>query len=151
MVKNLTYNHENGKIYRCFNGQIKEMGAKNNNGYIVLFIGGKDVYAHRFAWAYYYGELPTGFIDHINGDRADNRICNLRDVSHSQNMQNQRHPLSNNKTGFLGVSFHRSTNKYQAQIKAGGKRIHLGTFLIPEDAHKAYVTAKRELHAGCTI
>jgi len=101
----------------------------------------------------FHGGFPNGILDHINGNKSDNRIENLRESDHQKNSQNQRKATKRNLTGFLGVSVDRSCipRPYVARIKAGGKNIRLGQFQTPEQAHEAYVKAKRELHAGCTI
>ncbi len=88
-------------------------------------------------------------IDHINGDKVDNRLENLRLVSHGENLQNIRKPMRNNTSGFLGVC--RSGGKFMATISVNGKSLNLGSFDKPEAAHAAYVAAKRRLHACCTI
>lgn len=118
-------------------------------GYIRMSIDGKDYLAHRLAWFYVYGEWPKMQIDHINGVRGDNRIKNLREATASINIQNQRNAQPHNKAGFLGVYFDRG--KYKAQIRANGSPRHLGRFITAEDAHRAYVIAKRRLHPGCTL
>jgi hypothetical protein len=120
------------------------------NGYIVASINHLPVPAHRIAWVLTHGELPE-VIDHINGVRDDNRLCNLRNTSQRVNMQNQRKASSYNKTGFLGVTYNKQTGRYRAQIGNNGKIIHLGAFDTPESAHAAYLQAKRQLHEGCTI
>lgn len=96
-------------------------------------------------------------VDHINHNRLDNRRANLRLCSHIKNMQNQAKRLDN-KSGFKGVVWHKSTGKWQAQIQNSGKKVHLGLYLTPEQAHAAYVAAARELHGdfandgnGCLI
>lgn len=95
---------------------------------------------------------PIGLdIDHINGDGLNNRRANLRSVSNAVNAQNQRKPKSNNKNGFLGVSWHKQSGKWEAKIGTDGKRKYLGLFDDPSIAHEAYLTAKRNLHEGCTI
>lgn len=118
-------------------------------GYVRIFADRKVYGAHRLAWLLKTGEWPAGHIDHINGDRADNRWSNLRDVSVSTNIQNQRAPKSNNTTGFLGVSQIKS--RYRATIIVKGKQTYLGSFGTPEEAHAVYLAAKRRLHVGCTI
>lgn len=105
--------------------------------------------AHRLAWLHFYGEWPKGLIDHINGVRLDNSIANLRAVDDAINVQNQRRPQKRNTTGFLGVT--RSQGKYQAQLTANRKSFYIGLFDTPEEAHQAYLAAKRKLHPGCTI
>jgi hypothetical protein len=104
---------------------------------------------HRAAWLYVHGKWPNGQIDHINGDRSDNRISNLRDVSHSVNQQNVHRPRRDNASGFLGVT--RQKNLWTSQVTVSGKTLHLGLFKTPEEAASAYLEAKRKHHTGCTI
>jgi hypothetical protein len=134
-----------------FSSRLNSMivGVRRKTGYIQVKVHGVAYRAHRLAWLYVNGTWPTGQIDHINGYRADNRIDNLRDVSHSINMQNKREPHKNNRCGFLGV--HRHGGRFLAQIKIGGVKTIVGYFDSPEEASIAYVEAKRKLHAGCTI
>lgn len=121
----------------------------NSNGYKEIQIDGRLYKAHRLAWLYVYGVWPDQ-IDHMNGDREDNRIVNLRSVSSVLNTHNQLSPHKNNRSGFLGVSI-RPNGKFQADIRVGGKKRHLGSFSRPEDAHAAYVEAKRKFHGGSLI
>lgn len=124
-------------------------------GYVQISFGTGCVHkGHRVAWAIYHGEWPTGPIDHINGCRSDNRIANLREVDHRTNCQNVRiGSMINNSTGVLGVwKVKTSTLRpYRAKIMSGGKQYHLGGYATVEEAHAAYVEAKRKLHAGCTL
>lgn len=98
---------------------------------------------HRIIWAMHTGAWPAAEIDHINGDKADNRICNLREASRSQNVANQG-PLPRNKVGLKGVCPH--GERYRAQIKTQGEVLYLGMFDTPESAHEAYCTAARKYH-----
>jgi hypothetical protein len=125
-------------------------GSINGRGYRGIMIEGKWYAAHRLAWLYVYGQWPSGQIDHINGVRDDNRIANLRDVGQEVNLQNHRQARASSKTGLLGVSAVPG-DKFIARIKSGGVKVHLGTFATADDAHAAYVLAKRALHPGCTI
>lgn len=118
-------------------------------GYVTIETGRKSYRAHRLAWFYTYGVWPSDQIDHINGDRADNRICNLREASNAENMQNQRRSHSNNKLGVLGV--HKRHNGFRARITVNKKIIQLGFYKTKELAHEAYLKAKRELHTACMI
>jgi len=122
-----------------------------DGGYTRIQIGQKCHLAHRLAWLYEFGVWPSKDIDHINGNRDDNRLCNLRDVPRKINAQNRKAASSNNSSGFLGVSKHVRTGKFTAGIYIQGKRKHLGVFETAEQAHEAYLAAKRESHEGCTI
>jgi len=116
-------------------------GNINTLGYHVLCIDRKDYYAHRLAWFYVHGVWPSGDIDHINGIRSDNRLSNLRDVTHRVNLENRRRATRTNKTGYLGVSWSKVSGKYIAGIRRGGVSKHLGLFATPVEAHAAYLAA----------
>ena len=122
--------------------------CKLPTGYIQVSIFGEQYLAHRLAWFYTYGVWPTHQVDHINGVRDDNRIVNLRDIPVQRNLENLRKPRGKNP--YLGCS-QRVDGKWKAEITANGKYYWLGSFGTPEEAHAAYVEAKRKLHAGCTI
>lgn len=124
-------------------------GHIDAQGYLRVRVNGAKYLQHRVAWFLAYGEWPKGQIDHINGVRHDNRIANLRDVNGTINNQNERHARKNSSTGLLGVAPHKG--RFKAQIKKDGKQTYLGLFDDAESAHAAYVTAKREMHAGCTL
>jgi hypothetical protein len=124
-------------------------GSKNHDGYRRIKINLIDHAAHRLAWFYVHGVWPAHEIDHINGIRTDNRICNLRDVPRMDNMQNQRTAQRGAKSGFLGV--YSNHGKWRAAIQVNKKTIALGNFATPEEAHQAYLEAKRRLHPTCTI
>ena len=125
------------------------VGSMMPRGYIQVSLLGTKYLAHRIAWLLYYGEWPENLIDHINGDRADNRIANIRDVTQDVNMQNLRGPTALNKVGLLGVR--KKRKKFQAQIRLHGATTHIGTFATPEEAHQAYIAVKRKAHKGCTL
>lgn len=150
-----SYSRETGEFTRIKAVSAAKPGTKishkDSKGHIQVRIDGCMYSGHRLAWLYVYGEWPKGHIDHINGIRSDNRIANLRDVTITENAQNIRNPRINNKTGLLGVSWKASAKKYVAQIQIHGKVKYLGLFSDPHGAHEAYLQAKREHHAGCTI
>lgn len=133
---------------RC---NVKKPAGSINNGYVLITVDGIRYRAHRLAWVYINKKWPPDFIDHINGNRTDNRIANLREVDCKTNNENLRESRSNNKTGYLGVSYFKPMKKYRASIQASGKLKHLGYFDDPEEAHAVYLAAKRQLHGGCTI
>lgn len=114
--------------------------SHGKSGYLQMSIDGRLYFAHRLAWLYEYGRWPEHLIDHINGDPADNRIQNLRDVPQIKNMQNLRR-RSLGATGFRGVKEHRP-GQYIAQISHKGVNRYLGSFRTPEDAHAAYLRAR---------
>lgn len=127
-------------------------GCKANNGYTIIRICGRAMLAHRLAWMHFYQEMPPDLIDHIDGDRANNRIKNLRSATKVVNGQNRRNAQANNKSsGLLGVSFIRHMKKFTAYIDVGGNRTYLGWFEDKHEAHAAYLKAKRELHDGFAI
>lgn len=116
------------------------------SGYRVINIDRTEYKAHRLAWLYMTGKWPVEFIDHKNGDRSDNRWCNLREATHSQNMRN-RGVLPTNTSGLKGVVWHKRQKKWCAQSKLNGKNIYLGSFDCPAAAHFAYVVWA-DIHHG---
>lgn len=126
-------------------------GSKDARGYVRIGIENTVHAAHRLAWMHHTGQEPEGEIDHINGNKSDNRIDNLRDVPREINRQNLQRPRRHNKSGILGVAIGQRPGTWNAHISHGGKQIHLGTFDSPKEASDAYIAAKRRLHPGCTI
>lgn len=100
------------------------------------------VKAHRVAWAVHYGEWPKGEIDHINRDKGDNRIENLRDVTGAVNSKNQP-MLPSNKSGKTGVCWSPAIGKWHANIRSDGVRHHLGFFADIADAISAREAAEK--------
>lgn len=151
----LDYNKDTGiftwKVAASRNIKIGDIAGGLSNGYVAISLGGRNYQAHRLAWMYVNGVVPKLFIDHINGIRTDNRISNLREATHEINAQNIRDPQVNNKCGLLGVNYDKFTGKFRAQIQVNGKKKSLGRFETKEDAHSAYLLAKRAMHTGCTI
>jgi hypothetical protein len=124
-------------------------GSPDKFGYITIGVKKKIYKAHRLAWLYSYGAWPDGLIDHINGRKGDNRLCNLRVVDLSGNTQNIRRPNRRNKSGFLGVIWFQ--NKWRASITINRKTYRIGDYATPEEAHQAYLEAKRKHHKACTV
>lgn len=132
------------------NGMIA--GYSSKSGYVEIRINYILYRSHQLAWIYENGQIDEGKeIDHMNGDKSDNRIVNLRMVTRRTNMENRVKASAKNSTGNLGVSWDKVNNKWVAQIGVSGKNIKLGRYLNPEDAHQSYLSAKRKYHAGCTI
>ena len=115
-------------------------------GRVQLWVAGRMYYAARLAYAHHHGHWPFGQVDHINGDHTDNRVKNLRDATNAQNAQNRRQAKVNNSSGLLGVTVDRRSGRSRARIQVDGRMISLGFFATPEEAHHAYIEAKRELH-----
>jgi hypothetical protein len=116
----------------------------NAYGYLHGRIARSAYYAHRIAWALFYGEQPSGEVDHINGDKADNRLENLRDVSRSVNQRNV--PLkASNKSGHNGVIWHSASSKWMARITINQVVKYLGVYENIEDAIAARVAAQSGL------
>ena len=122
----------NGKVAGCLHKKL---------GYLVIGFRSKHYYAHRLAWRITNGYWPD-FIDHINGDRADNRISNLREVPKQDNHRNMK-CFSNSTTKVPGVSFHKQTSKWRAYITVDTKQRSLGCFDAFEDAVAARKQAEQ--------
>lgn len=125
---------------RCENGWFK--GCENSDGYLQVRVSMGLHKAHRIAWAIHYGEWPDGQIDHINGDKSDNRIVNLRDVTPRQNSRNSK-LQKNSSSGVNGVRFDKKSGKWKAHIRVDEGTKHLGYFVRFEDA----VAARKEADA----
>ncbi len=110
-------------------------GTIHHSGYVFITLLGKKVAAHRLAWAWGNEDLPSQ-IDHINGNRSDNRLINLRPASRSQNMHNAK--LKNvNKSGHKNVQWDSESQKWRVRVRVDGKRFHIGRFADKEVAVKA--------------
>ncbi|AUR91175.1 AP2/ERF domain protein [Vibrio phage 1.165.O._10N.261.51.B7] len=151
----LDYNTDTGKVFwRVSTGKAKagsEAGSIHSaTGYIRMTIGGRAVGAHRVAWSIHHKEQPPAIIDHIDGDRTNNKIENLRDGTNGKNQQNQTKPHSRNKSSkYLGVSLFKG--RWRAKIYHNKTYYFLGFHDTEELARDAYIEAKRRLHAGCEI
>lgn len=120
-------------------------GSIKTAGYRGIKINERMFQASRLAWLWVHGRWPTGYIDHIDGDRANNRLSNLRDVTPTQNKYNSS-PFLNSKSGIKGVTWCKQTNKWKARISiVRYKTLHIGFFMELADAQAAYEEKAREL------
>ena len=116
-----------------------------------ITVDGEIYRAARLAWFYVHAAWPVGDVDHINGVKTDDRLRNLRDVSRRVNNENQRVAKRSSGTGLLGASLCQCTGRYVARITTEGRSRNLGRFDTPEEAHAAYIAAKRKYHEGNTL
>jgi len=137
------YNEETGALYRIKSRHKRYIGwtfgTKNGRGYMLVRIGKKKYPVHRVAWILYYGYEPIE-VDHINHNKDDNRLSNLREVDRSTQMKNRR-KNSNNSTGVNGVSI--DNGRYKVYTNVGGKRVHLGIYKTLKEASAARESADR--------
>lgn len=145
----LDYDPETGVFtWKVAAGKVKAgaiAGSVGAHGYPRVGICGHQIGLHRVAFLIMTGSFPSGHIDHINRDRSDNRWGNLRLATPSQNQQN-RTLAADNTTGFKGVSFDKTRNKYVALIKHGGKRVNLGRSDDPRKCAVMYDAAAVDLY-----
>lgn len=123
-----------------FSGKVA--GSQNGQGYRQVDLDGKVYLAHRIIWTLVNGDIGAEDIDHLNGDRSDNRIENLRVVSRSVNLRNSAR-IKPSQLGICGVSVHKATGKYRAYVGVNGKQIHLGFF----DDLDAAIEAREEANS----
>lgn len=137
----LRYEPETGLFYRLTGKRAGEVAGHTHHGYIKITVapfGG--IYAHRLAWLYVTGAMPTAEVDHIDRDRANNAWSNLRLATRSQNQANTS-LRRNNTSGYKGVRI--LADCFRAKITIQGRIIHLGDFDTLEEAVAAYGAAAR--------
>lgn len=126
--------------------KINDVAGRLSNGYIGISVNGIRYQAHRLAWSFIHGEIPEGsYIDHIDRDRSNNSISNLRLATKSENNRNLTIKVSN-KTGYRGVSYHKSADKYEASLTFNRRKVYLGLFDTPELANQVVVNKRQELY-----
>lgn len=125
-------------------------GCVSNNGYRHIKIGKRMYLAHRLIWLIVHGEWPDGQIDHIDGDRLNNAVDNLRVATAAQNLQNISVTGRKTVSGLAGACFRpggtRRRDRWESRIRVNGVLRYLGSFTSPEDAHAAYLSAKASFH-----
>lgn len=145
LVELLIYDPDTGSFcWRKDRGARKRgspSGYVNCYGYRCIVVCGRRYYASRLAWFYVTGRWPDGYMDHRNMVVSDDRFCNLREATRSQNMANVK-CRRDNTIGLKGVR--RIGGRWQARIRRGGRQDHIGCFGTPEEAHAAYVLAAEQ-------
>lgn len=136
----LNYDVDTGVFTYVKNGKIPK--NLDRDGYLVIVYNKKRYFAHRLAWYFCHGIFPELMIDHINGIKTDNRLCNLRVVTNRENQSNTHRHRSGN---LVGATFRKSKNKWVSRIQIDKKLIHLGYFDTEQDAHDRYMKALEEL------
>ena len=144
----LSYDPETGIFYWLVDGRFgrsrhragEQAGSKRQDGYLTVMIDRTRYPLHRLAWLYANEKHPAKWIDHINGDRADNRIVNLREATPAQNGRNGR-GWRVRKAPLKGA--YAVKNQWRASISENGRKRHLGYFATAEEAHAAYMAAAR--------
>lgn len=133
-----------GVVFKRFKSVPDQIvGVKNaSTGYLEVRHQGRKYQLHRIIWLLTHGDWPRGCIDHINGDRTDNRPANLRDVTRQENSMNQA-LNSRNTSGVVGVRWRERYGKWEAQIKVSGRHQYLGRFASFEAAVAARKEAER--------
>lgn len=138
------------KEHKCNNWNSRFSGKEafthvDIQGYVCGSLFGKPYKAHRIVWAMKHGKWPVEMIDHINKNKIDNAVENLREATHAENARNRKvNDKSSSK--LKGVTYRKHVGNWQAQISKDGTKIYLGSFNNPNDAHQAYCNAAKKLH-----
>lgn len=130
------------KVSVYSNVKIGSLAGGEMNGYRVLRIKGGQYRQHILIWFLHYGKWPMSYLDHINGNRSDNRISNLREVTMRQNIQNQK---IHRNGKLLGAHFNKKAQRWTSKIVINKKYVGLGNFENEADAHKAYINKCKEM------
>lgn len=152
LLEQLEYDSETG-IFRWRGRRAgrkrSQAGPKFPKGRFTICIDGRKYFAHRLAWFYVTRQWPAADIDHIDGDPSNARFKNLREATRAQNLQNLRQPRRKNSDGLLGAT--PFGKRWRARIGLNYQTFKIGVFDTPQEAHAAYVEAKRRLHAFGTL
>lgn len=148
-VKEL-FHYRNGELfwktqpYKSHFDISKPAGYVGSRGYRNVMIESRGYPAHRIVFLFHKGYLPK-FLDHVNNNRVDNRIENIREATRSQNNRNAKLG-KNNTSGVKGVNFCKQTGKWRAQIRVTGKHLTIGRYSCIKEAQKAIIAKRKELH-----
>lgn len=151
LLSNLTYNHITGEIKSKRTKRISRAGRERvfkkntKKGYVRISLDKRFIYAHRAAWIMHYGVYPSFTIDHINGIKDDNRICNLREASFCENNQNKK-IISTNTSGVKGVSYDKNQKKWRATIIKNGITCYRKRFDSLEEAEQQIKINRKIIH-----
>ena len=141
----LDYNCDTGiftwKVNKSKRSKAGSIAGWHDNGYTRIEIDGKAYKAHRLAWLYVYGELPEVLIDHVNSNRSDNRLCNLRQATYQENSENYKTPKTNT-SGVKNVSWYKQLNKWVVSMSIKGKKKTIGYFDDLEFAELVAIEAR---------
>jgi hypothetical protein len=142
------FDYRDGALYwRVDRGSNAKAGARAGRmlptGYRSIHVSGRRYQEHRLVYLIHHGRMPVQ-IDHINGDKADNRIENLREADHSQNQVNTA--TRRNESGYRGVRFVPKTGRWAARIYVSGAEIRIGTFATAKEASEAYKAKAAEIY-----
>ncbi len=145
------FSYDNGNLLYKNKGLRTKIGDvagwSNGNGYIRIDVDGKKYYAHRLIWIYHNGQFEDEIIDHIDGDKTNNKIENLRLSDKSSNGLNRHRARSDSNSKMIGVisgKTKKGTNTFTARLTIKGEKFHLGNYKTALDAHNAYVEAKKK-------
>jgi hypothetical protein len=145
----LNYNPETGvftwKVNKSKRSKIGHIAGWKDNGYIRIELNGKTYRAHRLAWLYVNGEFPSNLIDHIDGNRSNNKISNLRKATYLENSQNYKTPKTN-KSGVKNVSWYKTMKKWVVTLGINGKKKTIGYFDDLELAELVAIEARDKYH-----
>ena len=149
--ESLDYNSNTGvftwKVYKGPQAHPKDVaGSITNYGQVMININGEKILAHRLAWYFVHGVWPEHNIFHINGNKTDNRIENLREVDPTTAAL-ERPKAKNNTSGYKGVTYNKANDRWVAQIVHRGSHLYLGSFKSKTEAHVAYQMEAAKLKA----
>lgn len=148
--EHVLYEPDTGIFRRVKNsGGVKSgsvSGTIGSHGYLTVSVCGKNYLAHRLAILDQTGDWPLDIVDHVDGDKTNNRYNNLRQCSKSENGYNMKRRPS--RSGIKSVEWHEGAGKWRVRMEAGGKRHHIGFFSSLADAERSAIEARLKLHGA---